>query len=398
MRNPSSAPRIDDIIRDVRARLPLLRNGAALNHAGIAPQPSSPAIAGFEEARASLLPGEALGIVAGCREEARRMYARMLGVTPQEIAITRHTAEGVNFIAQGFPWKSGDRILTVSVEYPSNVYPWWNLRDRGVEILAVPEREGRVDFGELLDAMDEKVRMLAISHVEFASGFAFDLDRVARACRQREVFLFVDIAQSIGLLPVDLRHVDAAAWPTWKWLMGPIGMGGFYLASRHLETIRPSFVGTDGMVPTTDYLDYRFEFRPDARRFEYSTENALGLMGTSEALRRVGSLFVGEIRSEAARRVWTLGDQIALRLSQLGYRLYSSARAGERSGIFSFIAPGDPHFAARSLRQCGVEVAVRAGRLRISPHFYNNSDDLERLFSGLSAGPAQNENPPRARG
>ncbi len=389
MKDQPNASRVEDIARVVRAGLPLLRNGAALNHAGIAPQPAARAVSDFEESRASGLPGEALEVVAGCKKEARQIYARMLGVTPQEIAITRHTAEGVNFIAQGFPWRPGDRILTVSVEYPSNVYPWWNLRDRGVETLTVPEREGRVDLDELVGAIDERVRMVAISHVEFASGFAFDLDRLAAACQERAVFLFVDIAQSIGLLPVDLRNVDAAAWPTWKWLLGPIGMGGFYLASRHLETIRPAFVGTDGMVPTSDYLDYRFEFRPDAGRFEYSTENTLGLIGTAEALRRIGVLFADETRSEVARKVWRLGDQITLRLGELGYRLFSSTRPGERSGIFSFVAPGNPHLVAKSLRQHGVEVAVRAGRLRISPHFYNNSEDLERLFRALPAEPGE---------
>jgi len=376
-------PSVDAVAADVRKLLPLLEKGVAFNHAGISPQPASQAVQEFEAARSALLPGEALSAVSAFREEARRMYARMLGVTAAEIAITRHTAEGVNFLAQGFPWKAGDRILTVSVEYPSNVYPWWNLRDRGVEIVSIPEREGRVDLDEFIGAIDERIRMVAISHVEFASGFTFDLDRVSAVCRSHGVFLFVDIAQSIGLLPIDLRNVDAAAWPTWKWLMGPIGMGGLYLASRHIETIRPVFVGTDGMIPTSDYLDYRFELRPDAARFEYSTENSLGIIGTAEALRRIGPLFSPAFGDEVARRVWSLGDELAARLEDRGFRLYSSRECGERSGIFSFVAPSDPAHVAARLRREGVEVAVRAGRLRISPHFYNTTADLGRVFSAL---------------
>ncbi len=380
----SSDPRLDAAAAALRDKLPLLRSGVALNHAGVAPQPESGAVSAFEQRRTSMLPGAALESCNGLKTRIRAAYARILGVSPAEIAITRHTAEGVNIVAQGFPWQRGDRILTVSVEYPSNVYPWWNLRERGVETVTVKERDGRVDMDEFLAAIDDKVRLVAVSHVEFASGFAFDLPRLALECRARGVFLFVDIAQSIGLLPVDLRMVDAASWPTWKWLMGPLGMGGFYLCERRLPMIRPVYVGTDGMIPTPDYLDYRFEFRPGAARFEYSSENTLGLIGTAEALDRLEPLIVPEIGDAVARRVLSLGDELIALLSPLGFKLYSSRMEGERSGIFSFVPPGEPSLYAGRLRKAGVEIAVRGGRLRFSPHFYNNTEDLQRVARALS--------------
>jgi cysteine desulfurase / selenocysteine lyase len=375
---------VDAAAAAVREKLPLLRSGVALNHAGIAPQPESETVAEFERRRARLLPGAALEITDGLKSRIRACYARMLRVSPSEIAITRHTAEGVNIIAQGFPWKPGDRVLTVNVEYPSNVYPWWNLRDRGVEVVSVPEREGRVDLNEFLAAIDERVRLVAISHVEFASGFAFDLTRISRECRERDVFLFVDIAQSIGVLPVDLRLVDAAAWPTWKWLMGPLGTGGFYISQRRLPLIRPLFVGTDGMVSTRDYLEYRFEFRADASRFEYSTENTLGLLGTAEALSRLERLLGPDAGDALARRVFGLGDNLITLMESKGFRLYSSRTEGERSGIFSFVAPAEPGPFAKRLRRQRVEAAVRGGRLRLSPHFYNNEEDLQRIALALA--------------
>jgi cysteine desulfurase / selenocysteine lyase len=375
--------RFADHVLTIRRRLPLLESGVSFNHAGIAPQPLSDAVCEFESRRARMLPGAALEGIGALKKEIRESYGRLLNVSPAEIAITRHTAEGVNSVAQGLDWKPGDRILTVDVEYPSNVYPWWNLRDRGVEILSVPERNGRVDIEEFLAAIHPTIRLVAISHVEFASGFAFDLPRVARRCQEQGVMLFVDIAQSIGLLPVDLSLVDAAAWPTWKWLMGPIGMGGFYISDRLLPKIKPVFVGTDGMVPTPDYLDYRFEFRPDAARFEYSTENTLGLIGTAEALRRILPLFGGDLAGLAADRVWELGDQITSVLENKGFSLYSSKLPGERSGILSYVTPETPASVASALRKCGVEVSVRASRLRIAPHFYNDESDVERLASAL---------------
>jgi len=375
---------IDAAAIAIREKLPLLDSGVALNHAGISPQPESDSVAEFERGRARLLPGEALKLADGLKRRIREGYGRILQVLPSEIAITRHTAEGVNIIAQGFPWKPGDKVLSVNVEYPSNVYPWRNLRDRGVEVVSIAERDGRVDQEELLAAIGGGVRVVAISHVEFASGFAFDLTRIARECRARDVFLFVDIAQSIGVLPVDLRLVDAAAWPAWKWLMGPLGMGGFYISERRLPLIRPVFVGTDGMAPSRDYLDYRFEFRPDASRFEYSTENTLGLFGTAEALNRLEPLLGPEAGNALARRVIGLGDDLIAIMEARGFRLFSSRTEGERSGIYSFVAPGAPGESAKRLRQNGVEGAVRAGRLRLSPHFYNNRDDLQRVARALA--------------
>ncbi len=383
MESPVSS-HVEAAAASIRERLPLLRSGVALNHAGVAPQPESESVMEFERRRARLLPGAALETANGLKGQIRDSYARMLGISPAEIAITRHTAEGVNIIAQGYPWKPGDRVLTVDVEYPSNVYPWWNLRERGVDVVSVPEREGRVDLDEFLAAIDEHVRMVAISHVEFASGFAFDLNRVARECRKRGVFLFVDIAQSIGVLPIDLRLVDAAAWPTWKWLMGPLGMGGFYISETRLPMIRPLYVGTDGMVPMPDYLNYRFEFRKDASRFEYSTENTVGLFGTAEALSRLEPLLRPAAGDALARRVFALGDALVSIMESHGFRLYSSHAGGERSGIFSFVTPGEPGAYAARLRRQGVETAVRGGRLRLSPHFYNDAADLQRIADALA--------------
>jgi selenocysteine lyase/cysteine desulfurase len=231
--------RIEAVSRAIRSGIPFLDSGVAMNHAGMSLSPKGALVSALLEDRACMSPPDLHEKTAHAAPKVRELYARMLNVSGDEIAITRHTAEGVNFVAQGYPWKKGDRILTVSVEYPSNVYPWWNVRDRGVEIVTVPEVGGRVDQDRFLDRIDETITMVVISHVEFASGFAFDLPRLASVCRERGVFLFVDIAQSIGVLPVDLALVDAAAWPTWKWLLGPVGMGGFHLKKRHLDSIRP---------------------------------------------------------------------------------------------------------------------------------------------------------------
>ncbi len=379
----SAGAGLEKAARELRDRLPFLARTTAFNHAGVSPQPRFDSVAAFEKARAERAPDEALHTLAGLPGRIRALYAALFGVHEDEIAVTSNTAEGVNIVAQGFPWKDGDEILTVDVEYPSNVYPWWNLCDRGVAVKSVPERDGRVDLDEFLAAATPATRLIAVSHVEFASGFRFDLAALARFCHERGIFLFVDVAQSAGALPVALSEVDAAAWPTWKWLMGPLGMGGFYLSRRYLEAIKPSFVGSDGMRPGRDYLDYRFDFKPGAARFEYSTANALGLAGTRESLEFFAPLAAPGPALRLEERLFAYADRVAALMEAAGFRLYSSMRPGERSGILSFVAPGEPEAWRARLRERGVETSVRGGRLRVAPHFYNDESDLARLEEAL---------------
>ena len=371
------------MVADVRSRLPLLERGASFNHAGVAPQPMSDAARRFHRARSEKIADEFFLTVADVPRRIRSAYASLLKVSDDEIAITHNTAEGINIIAQGLDWREGDRILTVNVEYPSNVYPWWNLRDRGVEIVTVDERGGRVDLNEFIEAIDERVRLVAISHVEFASGYAFDLDKLAGACRERDVLLCVDLAQSLGALPIDLSKVDAAAWPTWKWLMGPVGMGGFYLSKQWLDRVRPVFVGSDGMKSGRNYLDYRFEFEEGAKRFEYSTGNVVGMIEVAEAVERAAAAFAAT-DARPTERIFANADVIIEGLKQRGFALYSSTAPGERSGILSFTAgEHDLNRVSKLLKGKGFDQAVRGERLRLAPHYYNDAHDIERLLAAI---------------
>lgn len=185
---------------------------------------------------------------------------------------------------------------------------------------------------------------------------------------------------------MDLSQVDAAAWPTWKWLMGPVGMGGMYLARRHHETIRPVFVGVESMQPTADYLDYRFELRAGAARFEYSTQNVLGLIGIDEAMRMQAAIMQtgADAHAQVAEQIFDVCDVLIDQLNRRGYKLFSSTGAGERSGIVCFYTPVDAAALVQHLRREGVDVACRAGRIRVSPHFYNTADDMHRFVEKLA--------------
>src|SRR5262249_14912610 len=152
---------------------------------------------------------------------------------------------GIGLVAEGFPWAQGDNVVTAAEEYPSNIYPWLNLADRGVELRLVPTREGRIWLEGIKAAMDHRTRVLAISHLEFASGFRNDLDAVVERCQARQAALFVDAIQGLGPLCLDVRRtpLDFLAADGHKWLLGPEGAGLLYVRRDWIGRLRTIGVG-----------------------------------------------------------------------------------------------------------------------------------------------------------
>ena len=158
----------------------------------------------------------------------------------------RNTSDSLSTVANGIAWRPGDNIVTFSREFPSNVYPWLRIRDAfGVEVRMCEEREGRIDISELESLIDHKTRVVAISHVQYASGFRTDLERLGRAARRHDALFVVDAIQALGVVPTDVEAelIDVAAGASHKWLLAPEGVGYLYLSDRARERIQPTLVG-----------------------------------------------------------------------------------------------------------------------------------------------------------
>ena len=240
-----------------------------------------------------------------------------------------------------------------------------------------------IDLNELLWAADHpRTRMVTLSHVEFGSGFRNDLATIGRFCRGRDILFCVDAIQSLGVLPLDARamNIDFLSADGHKWLLGPEGAGIFFCRRELIEQTHPPLIGWMNVVGALDFDHIDFRLRADAARFECGSWNVpgfLGLKASIELLQEVGLATVTE-------RVKLLTDQLVQGLRGKGYAV-ASARDGESwSGIVSAAPPdGDPAAIATALRRQRVEIAVRAGRLRFSPHFYNTEQQVERLLSLL---------------
>jgi selenocysteine lyase/cysteine desulfurase len=317
-------------------------------------------------------------------ETTRRRAADLIGAGPDEVALVRSTTEGINFVAEGFPWRLGDNVVVPADEFPSNLYPWMHLADRGVETRRVPVDAGRVSLDALAAACDARTRVVAVSWVGYASGWRNNLDALAEMAHGRGALLFVDAIQGLGAFPLDVRRtpIDFLAADGHKWLLGPEGAGLFYLRREHLDLLRPVGVGWNSVVQTLDFSHIELAIKPNAGRYEGGTYNMAGFAALGASLELLARYPAADI----AARILDVTDVICHRLRGLGACVASCRDDGRASGIVAFDLPGQNPMAVRKrCRERRVLLSCRGGRLRVSPHAYCNDDDIERLVEALRA-------------
>jgi cysteine desulfurase/selenocysteine lyase len=319
-------------------------------------------------------------------EETRCRAAILLHADPLDVAFVKNTSEGVGIVAEGFPWQVGDNVVTAQDEYPANVYPWLNLADRGVEVRRIPNRDGRILVDDLRNAIDGRTRLVSLSFVEFATGFRNDLDAVGSLCRERGILFFVDAIQGLGVLPVDVSGspVDFLAADGHKWLLGPEGAGLLWVRREVVDRLHPVGVGWNSVVHAHDFDRIELRLKPHAGRWESGSLNVGGIVALGASLGLLLEIGVERL----AGRVLELTEHLCAGMRRIGLEVYSSRRAAEASGIVSLVVPGgDVRGLVRRLREAGVVVNQRAGRLRVSPHAYNTEEELDRLVELLGAMP-----------
>ena len=190
--------------------------------------------------------------------------AKMIGADADEIALVANTTAGISLVAEGFHWQPGDNVVTLADEFPSNVYPWFNLADREVETRRVPtDISGRLDLELLAEACDARTRMVTVSWIGFANGYRQDVARIAAIAHERGALLFLDAIQGFGAFPLDVNElgIDFLAADGHKWLLGPEGAGIAYIRREHLDRLRPIGPGWHSVVPGQDYTHIELNLR-----------------------------------------------------------------------------------------------------------------------------------------
>lgn len=361
-----------------RQFFPLTKDQVYLNHAAISPY-STRVTAALEEYAAIRSSGsiEVYPKSIERKEQLKINLGKLINASPRQIAIATSTSEGLNWLANGLDWKAGDRILIPDYEFPSNVYPFLNLKRFGVEIDFIPNRDGKILIEDIEKRITPRTRVLTISFVEFLNGFRNDLAAIGKLCKQHGVIFSVDAIQGLGAIPFDVQamQIDFVASGGHKWLMSPMGCGFFYVAPHLHRQLTPVFAGWLGVKDAWNFLDYNLDLLEDAERYEIGTANFLGMFGGAAAT----GLLLEAGPENTEQHLLALGDRLIGGLSEMGMQYIGSDQRNQRSGIYSFKA-GDVENLISELQSKKIHVVGRNGAMRVAPHFYNNEDDIDQLI------------------
>jgi selenocysteine lyase/cysteine desulfurase len=328
-------------------------------------------------------------------------FATLMKTSAENITMTTNTSEAISMIANGYPFEPGDQIISYVNEYPANHYPWvLQAKRRGVELILlsdtdVPQEDrpytGPIDsslargwsFEELESVVTERTRIIAISHVQFTSGYAADLKRLGDFCKSKDIDLVVDAAQSLGSLPVypEQWNVAAVASAGWKWLLGPVGTGVMYTSPEFRAKIEITMSGADHMVQDTQYLDHTWNPHTDGRKFEYSTVSYALLDGLSVGVEEV---FLPHTPEDRRDHIIAMQE---LALSQLDMAKYQPVvhEAATRSGILSLIPKvSSAAQICKELEANDIIVTPRDGYIRFAPHLCTTGDEIEQAVAALN--------------
>src|ERR1700752_305094 len=370
---------------ELRALFPITERLVYLNHAAVSPPPL-PTIRAVESQLRDVHENGSVNFRdwLSVKENARKLIATLLGARSEQVAFMRNTSDGLSTIANGLQWMPGDNIVTFRREFPSNVYPWLRIRDRrGVELRTSDERDGCIDLEEFIELIDKRTRVVAISHVQFASGFQADLKRLALAARRYDALFVVDTIQSLGVIPIDVEDslVDVAAGAGHKWLLSPEGVGYLYLSDRARERIEPTLVGWVSVPNPEDHYNWEQDWNRGTLAWETGTGPTSLIYGLEASLKLITGIGVNQIHSYLEE----LTDYLCEKLQATNYHIVSSRQQGEKSQIVCI-----RHRGGRTamelyapLKKQRIIPAPRADNLRISPHIYNTKAEWDHLVEYL---------------
>ncbi|MCE9556531.1 MAG: aminotransferase class V-fold PLP-dependent enzyme [Planctomycetes bacterium] len=372
------------VAAEFRRQMAIHQQWTYLDHAAVAPisQPAAEALSIWAKEASTV--GASIWPQWGRKVEAMRHHAaRLIGASPEEIALVPSTTAGISLVAEGFPWQPGDNVVAPADEFPSNQYPWMNLASRGVELRRVEMPVDRIDLDRLESVCDARTRIVSVSWVAYANGWRNDVAELAALAHRHGALLFLDAIQGLGAFPLDATAagVDFLAADGHKWMLGPEGAGVFYVRREHLDRLRPLGVGWHSVRQGHDFTNIKLDFKPAAERYEGGSQNMPGMLGLGASIELLLSLGIDAI----AQRILEVTDLACRRLGKVGAEIVSCREPKHASGIVSFDLPGrDLAEVRRSLVAENILLSHRAGRLRISPHGYNTAEDIEKLIDALA--------------
>ena len=372
----SAAPPIWEAYRD---QFPVTKELVYLNHAAVAPLSKAAADAMKHLADDAWRFGSShYSEWMDTYEGLRVATARLIGADRGEIALTKNTSEGIATAAMGIGWRPGDKVVAFLEEFPANFYPWKRLEAGGVNV----EWLSVTDPLERIDQACQGARLLAVSFVQYLSGYRANLEAIGEICQRRGCLFLVDAIQGLGAFPLDVRkcRIHALAADGHKWMLGPEGCAILYVQKDVQDQIAPVEFGWTNVAQYADYASRDMALRQDAGRYECGTLNTIGCYGLRAAIEFLLSVGVERI----APQVQSLGDRIAAGAATKGYEVLGTRTPENGAGIVSIRKAGlDARQVVSQIKALGFAAAPRQGWVRLSPHFYISPADIDRLIEAL---------------
>ena len=365
---------------------PVAKDKIFLGHAGVCPLPRRVAQAMIDCANGGTL-GDQETFVMQQLTAARQAGAQLLNCQPDEVSLVGPTSLALSYVAAGLNFRKGDNLLIYHDDYPSNVYPWMALAEKGVKVRLMNIRHlGVIRKVDVMGQVDEDTKLVALASNHFISGHRLEHDAIGQFLRERNILFCLDAIQTLGAFPTTVENVDFLAADSHKWLLGPCGAGLFYVKKDLQEKLNPPVYGWHNVRNPNFVAQEKIEFRSGAAKFEAGTHNLVGLAGLLAAMELALEIGVGNIAAELLRkRAWLVPA-----LQAKGYTVLNAEPKPENaSGITSFFTPGKDLAALnQKLAEAGIVASLRTDRkgqnyIRLSPHFYNTDAELQRVVALL---------------
>jgi cysteine desulfurase/selenocysteine lyase len=378
--NSDAALEDNEIKRWRENELSLSTDRIYLDHAAMSPLPKrvEETTAGFHRTRAEL--GAQFPFWWDRVEQVRSQTSSLIGADSDEITFIPNVSTGINIVAQGIDFQIGDNVIISNLEFPANVYPWLNLNSKGVEVRFLANRNGSLLISDLEKLIDHKTKIVSLSLVQAGNGFKTDIQAVSRLCRENQTLFMIDAIQGLGVHAVDLQQVpcDFLVSGYYKWLFGPDGLAFLYVNQERLAGLGTTFASWAGMKEKFNYTEYQFDLHQSGRRFELGNLNFSAIDGAGKALELVTTIGVEKIH----RRVMHLANYIRNQVEGMsGVHSLSDFQVENRSQIVLLHCPNFRVVHANLLKS-NIVVNLREG-LRVSPHFYNTKEEIDRLIERI---------------
>ena len=358
-----------------------------MSHAAVTalPRVVADAVIRFTEESAADL--QNFGGVLKSLQEARASAARLIGSSPDEVALIGPTSLGLSLFANGIDWQPGDEVICYLDDYPANVYPWLNLRSRGVTIrLLKPAESGAITPELVADALGPKTRLAALASCNFLSGYRIDLDAIGKLLREKGILFSVDAIQTLGAFPTTVDYVDFLSADAHKWMLGPLAIGIVYVRKECFDLCRPTLLGSWNIKAPGYVAREEIEFQPTAQRYEPGAMNLMGISGMKAGL----DLLLGIGIRNVAERILAIRARLVDGLQRMGFVVLGPADGPNASGIVTVSRP-ETDMPALFDRLTSEHIVCsprqdRDGRqyVRFSPHFYNTEAEVDRVLEVLA--------------